>query len=314
MPRSRSRRKRVSSAASDSPEGISCSSSRISARCSSSSHVRGGLLVRRDRLAHLLAVALRRFLELGRVDLRPEDVAEPLAERERSARAGRERHVVRHRRPEANGCDVRAVARVVEHADDPGRPFVARPLQAELLDQLRVRRAAGHGRRTRCGTSASNEPSVTIISTPSSRARSTIIVENVRQRRFGSIPSSRIASRSSPGNRRVVEGVLGPFDPAVSARRRARRAAVSPGSRRSPPARSRRSAPPPRSSRGSRLRARRPGHRRSSRERRRSEPARAARAGRRCGVPQRSAQFTFGRQNRVASATVPIQTVAARKT
>jgi hypothetical protein len=40
---------------------------------------------------------------------------------------------------------------------------------------------------------------VIIISTPSSRARSTTSVVNVRQRRFGSIPRRRIASRSRPG-------------------------------------------------------------------------------------------------------------------
>ena len=52
-----------------------------------------------------------------------------------------------------------------------------------------------------CGTSASSAPSVTTSSTPSSRAKSVITVANVRQRRFGSIPSSRTASRSSPSGR-----------------------------------------------------------------------------------------------------------------
>ena len=55
--------------------------------------------------------------------------------------------------------------------------------------------------------------------------------------------------------------------------RRARRAAGSPGSRRSPPDRCRRSAPPSRRARDSRPRASRPGRRRSSPGRRRSGPA-----------------------------------------
>src|SRR5919199_5182472 len=48
-----------------------------------------------DGLAHLLAVRLRRLLQLGRVDRRPEQLAQPPAERERRTRAGGERDVVR---------------------------------------------------------------------------------------------------------------------------------------------------------------------------------------------------------------------------
>ena len=69
----------MSSAASDSPEGRSSSSSSSSARCSSSSTY-AEVSSSENRLADLLAVALRGLLELGRVDLRPEDVAQPLAE------------------------------------------------------------------------------------------------------------------------------------------------------------------------------------------------------------------------------------------
>ena len=78
-----------------------------------------------------------------------EQLREPVAERTRGARARRERDVVRHRRPEARRRDALVAAGVLEHADDPGRPFVARVLEAEALDELRVARRAGHRRRAR---------------------------------------------------------------------------------------------------------------------------------------------------------------------
>src|SRR5919204_1730963 len=53
-------------------------------------HVRLRVRVGRDGLGHLVAVALDRLLELAGVDPRAEQVAEPLAERERGARARRE--------------------------------------------------------------------------------------------------------------------------------------------------------------------------------------------------------------------------------
>ena len=56
---------------------------------------------------------------------------------------------MRHRGPEADGRDLRAVAGVVQHAHDAGRPFVSRALQTEPLDQLRIGRAAGDGRGPR---------------------------------------------------------------------------------------------------------------------------------------------------------------------
>ena len=52
-----------------------------------------------------------------------------------------------------------------------------------------------------CGTSASSAPRVTTSSMPSSSRNPTIMSVNVRQRRFGSIPSSSTTSRSSPGGR-----------------------------------------------------------------------------------------------------------------
>jgi hypothetical protein len=60
-----------------------------------------------------------------------------------------------------------------------------------------------------CGTSASSEPSVSTNSVSNSVASPEISSANVRQRRFGSTPSSRIASRPAPGSgacRNVVSG------------------------------------------------------------------------------------------------------------
>ena len=58
---------------------------------------------------------------------------------------------------------------------------------------------------------------MTASSTSRSRARSTTSLLKVCQRRLGSTPSSRTTSRVGPGMRRVVEGVLGPLDPARQA-------------------------------------------------------------------------------------------------
>src|SRR3954469_16266480 len=52
-----------------------------------------------------------------------------------------------------------------------------------------------------CGTSASSAPSRTTIWTPSASARSTTVLENVRQRIAGSGPESRIRSRGARGTR-----------------------------------------------------------------------------------------------------------------
>ena len=54
-----------------------------------------------------------------------------------------------NRRPEARGREVGAPAGVVEDADDPGRPLVARGGEAELLDELLIAGRARDGRRAR---------------------------------------------------------------------------------------------------------------------------------------------------------------------
>ena len=97
--------------------------------------VRSSLLVRGDRLAHLADVRVGRLVELLGVDLGAEQLGEPHAQRARRLRRGRERDVMRHRSPEARRGDVRLPARVVDDADDAGRPLVARGLEPELLDK-----------------------------------------------------------------------------------------------------------------------------------------------------------------------------------
>ena len=104
--------------------------------------VRRRLRVGRDRLAHLLAVLLRRLLELVEVDVDAQQLAEASHERERGARARRERDVVRHRRPEAHRRDARLAAGVVHDADDAGRALVARRLETELVDERGIGRGA----------------------------------------------------------------------------------------------------------------------------------------------------------------------------
>ena len=108
-----------------------------------------GLRVRigRDRLAHLGRVLRLRLVELVHVDRCPEQVAEACAEGLGRAGARSERDVVRHGRPEAHRPQLGGAARVVENADDPRRPLVARELEPELLDEARVGRGAGHRRR-----------------------------------------------------------------------------------------------------------------------------------------------------------------------
>ena len=62
---------------------------------------------------------------------------------ESGLRIRRDREVVRDGGPQACRVDPRPRERVVEHADDPGRSFVARSLQAEPLDEIFVDRGAG---------------------------------------------------------------------------------------------------------------------------------------------------------------------------
>jgi hypothetical protein len=51
---------------------------------------------------------------------------------------------MRHGGPEADRRNARVVERVVKHTHDPGRPFVARTLEAETLDEFLIGRTAGH--------------------------------------------------------------------------------------------------------------------------------------------------------------------------
>ncbi len=53
-------------------------------------------------------------------------------------------------------------------------------------------------------TSAISAPRVITISTPSASAAVAIVSEKVRQRRFGSVPSSRTRSRSAAGTRTAI--------------------------------------------------------------------------------------------------------------
>ncbi len=139
--------------------------------------------VRGDRLADLRRVLLLGLVELRRLDRRADEIGEPDAERLGGARAGRERDVVRHRRPEAHRAELGGAAGVVEHADDPGRA-----LRSARAAARAPRRAAGRvaapvtGAGRVCGTSASSAPSVTTSSTPRSRASPTTRSVNARQR------------------------------------------------------------------------------------------------------------------------------------
>ena len=193
-----------------------------------------GLLVGRDRLGHLLGVRLLRLRELRRVDLDPEQLPEPVAERAGGARARRERDVVRHRRPQARGRHALAAAAVLEDADDPGRPLVAGVLQPEALDERRVARRARHGRRTRVRhvreqrAERDHELDVEVAGELDHELREGLPA----QARLDAEEQDRVAiGARDPG---VVEGVLRPVDPPRHALRRARRAAGSPGSRRTP--------------------------------------------------------------------------------
>ena len=130
-------------------------------------------------------------------------------------------------------------ARVVQHADDPGRPFVARRLQAEPLDQLRVGRAAGDRRRPRVRHVGEQRAERDHELDAEARARGRVTCsQNVRQRRFGSTPSRMIASRPAPGSGACRNVFSGQSIWRVVRRRRARPSAASPGSRRSPRGRS----------------------------------------------------------------------------
>ena len=190
---------------------------------------------------------------------------EPVDERLRGARRRRHRDVVRHRRPEARRREAGRAARVVEHADDPGRALVARGLQAELLDQVGVGRARGDRRRPRVRhvgeqrAERDDELDAELAARPRRRATRTCASAGSARCRAG---ASRRARRPAAAR---VEGVLRPVDPARLAVERARpcgRVAWKSKKRSGSISANRR---PPRRARGTRRRATRPARRRSSR-------------------------------------------------
>ena len=138
---------------------------------------------------------------LGQVGQRQRDVQDVLDAAEqgqRGLRAGRLGHVVRHGGPQRHRRDARLGARVLEHADDPGRALVVHRLDVQLARPAPGPTAAavtGTGRV--CGESASSAPSSTTISTPSSVKDSTSSSQNARQRMLGSIPCTSTMSRSA---------------------------------------------------------------------------------------------------------------------
>ena len=60
-----------------------------------------------------------------------------------------------------------------------------------------------------CGVSASSAPRVTTSSAPSSSEAASSSAQNCRQRMFGSMPRSRITSRSAPGGEQTDSWVEG---------------------------------------------------------------------------------------------------------
>ena len=198
---------------------------------------------------------------------------------------------MRHGRPQAHRRDARAAARVEEHADDAGRPLVARELQPELVDELRIGRRARDRRRPRV-RHVGDERAERHGELDAELARE--IGDDLAERppavvRLDADEEDRVAVGSRDA--RPEERVLRPLDlprPPVLERDDA---AASPGSRRRARDRCRRTSARPRAARGSPPRASLPGRRRSSRGRRRSGPAaRASRAARRSAAREPSRQ------------------------
>src|SRR6266540_1717648 len=175
-------------------------------------HVSGRLLVRCDRVRDLLAVPLRRLVELGNVDRRSEDVSEPLAQRERRTRTGREGDVMRNRCPQAHRWDARIATGVVQDPDDSRRTFVAGALETEALDQLGIRGAAGDRRGARVrhvreqGSERDHQLYTKLTSETHHHPCERLPAE------VGLDPEEEHRVAVDPRDRRVVEGVLGPFD------------------------------------------------------------------------------------------------------
>ena len=182
------------------------------------------------------------------VDLGREHAGEPLAQRPRRARARRELDVVRNRRPEAHRRDARAPAGVEQHADDPGRPLVARELQAELVDELRVGRRTGHGSRVACAARRRAARRASRRARRRGRARGRRSSSRERPPavvRLDADEQDRVAVR--PGNAARGRTCSRATRSSASAPPRARPSAASPGSRRRAPGRCRRTSRAPHS-------------------------------------------------------------------
>ena len=141
-----------------------------------------------------------------------EQLAEPAAQRERRARARRERDVVRHRRPEAHGRDARLLHASWSTPTIPVGPSYRDACEAQLLDQLRSLALPVTGDGRVCGTSASSEPSVTTSSTPSSLASPTTMLAERPPADVRLDPEQQHGVAIGARDRRVEEGVVGPVD------------------------------------------------------------------------------------------------------
>jgi hypothetical protein len=175
------------------------------------------LLVCRHRGAHLLGERLARFAQLLRVDRDVEEPSEPFAERLGGARVRRQRDVVGHRRPQAGGREACDAAGVVEHADDPRGPLVARGLQPEALDQVRVARAPGHRGRA-CvrnvgeqRAESDHELDVELLGEVDDQLREGLPAH------VGLVAGEQDGIALGPGKGRVPEGGLRPLDLACDA-------------------------------------------------------------------------------------------------
>ena len=188
----------------------------------------------------------------------------------------------------------------MEHADDPGRPLVARGREPEPLDELLVARAAGHGRRARVRHVREQraERDQQLDPEVAREADDELGERAPAQVRLDPEQQHDVAVEAL--RPRVVEGRLRPVDPAAQALLerdvRTGRLEVEEVLRDRRP----RSAPRPRSWRGSRPPATPPARRRSSRERRRRGSAARAPAAGRCEARPPLGQSTCGLAARAA--------------
>ena len=109
---------------------------------------------------------------------------------------GRRRRVRRHGRPQRRRRQAGAGARIVQRADDAGRALVARPGQAEPVDERLVGGRADQRHRSRVGDVGR---AARRASAPAgvccSAAMAVIWRQNVRHRSCGSVPRSRARRR-----------------------------------------------------------------------------------------------------------------------